>query len=716
MQELKLNSYQVYDPGNLAPLPFDWIPFDAKTIKLVMAIWSTIPLEEFEFNTELQSYSSFPGWRKVSSTNEVKFEEGFLVIEISVPANLNKYDFDSFHQFQNWSHRNRFRVIAKHNAVNYELLAPFTQEMFPVRIKEWTICDPEKTLFDSSSLFVPQFSGDIKKLFIGFKLEETYFSTFKCNLRITNRFAQNPTVYNETFDFESLETFRLLDPLPSGIQPPTNINSFNRYSIQMILSSGEWSRTFSKQFDILPIIPIGSIEVTDLAINRFPVFEFNEGPLVLSNNWERIIVTLKIATAGYDPVSDSSPAKAWINFFDDGKFYFRLEGKIEFLEEEEETYAFLEGTEIPPGSLSGKKTAQLYLNHNNRTYFKEINNIQFINELRADNLIEFFSVDVNREGRMDKVIALTDRTLTISYHFHGVPNDTWVNSTVVLLSKSVTRLRKQPSYDFFAVGYTRINCKGSGQATGVVTVTLPTLVPELFQRSHMAVLVFSNYKFKGLSYYEKHELNDLKVANELLMPADEKMRSRPRPQPQPQPSYPKEKLSGKHWCAKFPTSETTATLASPFKKNIQNFITMLEANGAKVKINATKRPAERAHLMHFSFKVAKKILSPSKVPKYPNIDIIWSHDNAISAAEEMVKEYNIAYPPAFKSKHVDGLAIDMTITSLPSILKFRSDNKDVEVTIGKLPAHSNKNLWRLASKYYSVAKLPHDAPHWMHEG
>src|SRR5262249_41612723 len=152
--------------------------------------------------------------------------------------------------------------------------------------------------------------------------------------------------------------------------------------------------------------------------------------------------------------------------------------------------------------------------------------------------------------------------------------------------------------------------------------------------------------------------------------------------PSPAPSYPPTRLSGKQWCVKFPNSQDVNALSEPFKSRMQRFIAVLERNGANVQVNSTLRPAQRAYLMHYSFKIARQDFHPGRVPSMTGVDIIWNHPNAVSAAEEMVKEYAIVFEPALHSSHTEGRAVDMVVRNLPSSITVPTSSGDKIFKIG----------------------------------
>jgi hypothetical protein len=175
-------------------------------------------------------------------------------------------------------------------------------------------------------------------------------------------------------------------------------------------------------------------------------------------------------------------------------------------------------------------------------------------------------------------------------------------------------------------------------------------------------------------------------------------------------------LSGKAWVARFPTSRSILDLKPPFISKMANFHNALIKAGAKVKINATLRPPERAYLMHWSFKIATGVIDPIQVPAMPGVDIIWSHgdlEKSRSAAQEMVTGYGIAHPPALTSNHIRGLAIDMSIT-WSGTLKIKDAAGSV-VGIGTPRSGGNTRLHKVG-KSFGVIKLVSDPPHWSDNG
>jgi hypothetical protein len=183
------------------------------------------------------------------------------------------------------------------------------------------------------------------------------------------------------------------------------------------------------------------------------------------------------------------------------------------------------------------------------------------------------------------------------------------------------------------------------------------------------------------------------------------------------PADPPLELSGPQWVARFPTDATLATLAEPFKSNCSRFIDALAAAGATVSISATRRPAERAFLMHYSFLIAMGRIDPTDVPDQDGVDIDWEHptwDQSRAAAQAMVDGYRIVYAPALDSRHIQGRAVDMTISWTGTLRIAGADGAMVEIAAAPCSG-LNANLWDLGIGY-GVCKLPTDPPHWSDDG
>ncbi|MFC5527977.1 hypothetical protein [Cohnella yongneupensis] len=186
--------------------------------------------------------------------------------------------------------------------------------------------------------------------------------------------------------------------------------------------------------------------------------------------------------------------------------------------------------------------------------------------------------------------------------------------------------------------------------------------------------------------------------------------------------------SGKAWYNSFPTSTSTTDLDPSFKPNVDKFIEALKAAGVKVTINASKRPAERAWLMHYSWLIYKNKISPKDVPVNTDINIQWVHPNddkkytkSKQAAKEMVMAYEISVldvAPALNSYHISGKAIDMNTTWTTKTITIKDANgKDVKISSGKKDG-TNPELIKVGATYGVIHYSPvsKDKVHWSTDG
>ena len=170
-------------------------------------------------------------------------------------------------------------------------------------------------------------------------------------------------------------------------------------------------------------------------------------------------------------------------------------------------------------------------------------------------------------------------------------------------------------------------------------------------------------------------------------------------------------LSGPAWVSRFPTSTSTADLVPAFRTAVDTFIAALEAGGASVSISATLRPPERAYLMHYAWKIGHQNFNAANVPAMDGVDIQWAHATAGAskvAANQMVSGYGIVFAPALTSRHSEGRAIDMTITSYVG--------KTFANAAGQATVVSSAAQLHALGAGYGVRKLASDPPHWSDDG
>jgi hypothetical protein len=182
-------------------------------------------------------------------------------------------------------------------------------------------------------------------------------------------------------------------------------------------------------------------------------------------------------------------------------------------------------------------------------------------------------------------------------------------------------------------------------------------------------------------------------------------------------------LSGIVWVSRFPDAKNTSALADGFRDGCKAFISAMEAGGISVTVNSTRRPTERAYLMHYSWRIHKRMLNPQNVPPQAGVDIEWVHrdgDGTINlaasrrAASAMVAAYGIAFQPSLKSRHIRGQAIDMSL-HWSGVVTVKNKSGQYVSIVGSPHDGFNTSL-RKVGKSYGVVKHPSDPPHWSTDG
>ena len=195
-------------------------------------------------------------------------------------------------------------------------------------------------------------------------------------------------------------------------------------------------------------------------------------------------------------------------------------------------------------------------------------------------------------------------------------------------------------------------------------------------------------------------------------------------------------LSGPIWVERFPTSTDVEDLEPRFRDCVQRFLVALHDAGAEVTITATRRPRERAYLMHYAWNIARRRIAPAQVPAFepimsdgPRIDIDWlhvdrrgrpSHPRSCAAARQMVHGYDIVdlgVPPSLSSLHIDGLAIDMVIAWEGELAIETASGRRLAIRSGPRSG-INAELMQVGAGYGVVhlAAAEADPPHWSVNG
>jgi hypothetical protein len=181
-------------------------------------------------------------------------------------------------------------------------------------------------------------------------------------------------------------------------------------------------------------------------------------------------------------------------------------------------------------------------------------------------------------------------------------------------------------------------------------------------------------------------------------------------------------LSGKDWWhanqGKYPNSREVADLDPGFRTRVVDFIGALEGASAIVRVSSTRRNTSRAHLMHYSWKVAYGEIDPADVPQRAGVQIIWDHgdvDDSRKAAKEMVQLFGMAHIASLTSNHIKGKAIDMNIDWKGALVLTKPAPLLARVETQPRTGQ-NRELHRIAAEVYGVRKLVSDPPHWSFNG
>jgi hypothetical protein len=199
----------------------------------------------------------------------------------------------------------------------------------------------------------------------------------------------------------------------------------------------------------------------------------------------------------------------------------------------------------------------------------------------------------------------------------------------------------------------------------------------------------------------------------------------------------KAQLSGPAWAHVFEDSKSLSTLSGPFKTRVTRFLAAAHKAGIHVSIKATRRPRELAYLYHWSWLIAKGRANPADVPAFvpatgeKPVDICWTHTNAdgtvdkatsVTAAKQMVKALGIdptlTTAPSDKSLHVQGNAIDMTLTWTKHTITIRNASGH-EVKIDTTPRSGlNRRLIKVGATYgvIHLKAAKGDRNHWSTTG
>ncbi len=181
------------------------------------------------------------------------------------------------------------------------------------------------------------------------------------------------------------------------------------------------------------------------------------------------------------------------------------------------------------------------------------------------------------------------------------------------------------------------------------------------------------------------------------------------------------RLSGAAWFraneARFPNSARVADLAPGFATQVNSFLAALRRAGAAIRISSTLRNRNRAWIMHYAWRIANSDIEPRDVPANPEVDIIWDHGDLRTsrrAAQAMVDLFGIRFRPSLTSNHIEGTAIDMTISWDQPIDIVDANGRTHRIDQPR-SGNTNTSLHAVGATF-GVNKLLSDPPHWSANG
>lgn len=182
-------------------------------------------------------------------------------------------------------------------------------------------------------------------------------------------------------------------------------------------------------------------------------------------------------------------------------------------------------------------------------------------------------------------------------------------------------------------------------------------------------------------------------------------------------------LSGAVWTTRFLGSTSTDSLIPEFKICVDMFKAAIEAGGGHAIIENAFRPAQRAYLMHWCYRIFRHGFDPENVPSFPSVQIEWAHPTlaeSVAAAKEMVEQFhmsNLNTTPSLQSLHTQRKAVDIRIWWSQNLVIRTKDG--IPVTIDTTPRTGMNSKLKAVGATYGVIKYvggASDRPHWSTTG
>jgi hypothetical protein len=718
---ITLQNFRIHDPKRPSLLNDNWLRFDAESVVLDINFETDDqpPYHAIAY-IETRRLVTAP-YQIVATSNPTDIQTTAASFGFAQMPTFNRQERPHGQQAA-WGfgggtpfrYRYRFRIdIQNQRGSIGEIIIPFAVDFLPVAVDFIHVYDPAAPTPIPSKPGQQRVPNKLSALGIRLKFF-TELTEVDCTIAIKDRGALDALITSKTKKFTpngEIDHVFLWDPVPKEIKPPL-MGASDQYLIEVNFQVSSYKVAALASFGLEYKPPVGTIAITQAIIHNRPVFDSADGPGVIDDTSERVICSVKVEARGYDPASEDGRCAVNVDVYGSTNF-----SSMDFFQDftfdaDNKAWVFLELPNPPALSTEQTKRVTFSAYHGARKSLVETT-VPYQSAFRPERTPEVVGFKWNTPDSLSPSRVWLQGTPSVvldvlTYHH---PDLSPIAIAIAMLPRSRTDWRLTPD-GTRVVNFSTIQTKApAGPTVNRITIDLPPFPNDIFEFDHVSVYVAFQYSFQEVSYSGAVEIREeeLPAGGALRFSSSGSWGSA---HPTPTPSFPPQRLSGAHWCAQFPTSTNLDSLAEPFRSNLRRFIAMIESNGGNARVNATRRPRERAYLMHYSFRIARMGTNPGRVPAQSGLDIIWNHPRAVEAAEQMVQGYGIVYEPALNSLHTLGQAVDMVVRGLPARIRVMTAGGEQSFDIGNRPAEQNVALWRIADQHFSIKKSPSDWVHW----
>jgi hypothetical protein len=722
---ITLRNFRIHDPSRPSLLNDNWLRFDAESLMLDVDFETdqTAPFRATAY-IEQQLLVSSP-FEIVATSAIVDTQSAAASLPFDPFPTLRRQERPTSNQSAfgfagtvPFLFRYRFRVAVQNQAESVgEVIIPFAVDYLPVVVGFVHVYDP------AAPTPVPrrpehQRVPNVPSALVVAVRFQTELTEVACTVSLHDRGAFDALIASQTRTFipnGAIHAEFVWNPVPEGIKAPET-TSHDHYLVKVDFKSGGHRVGAAAAFGLEYKPPVGAISITDAAVLDRPVFDPAEGPGLIEDNNERLICTVRVRADGYDPATEPGRCAVAAHVYDsDDQSHINLYQDFTF-DRDGSAWVFLELPNPPALRTEPMKQVRVQAYHGARTTERELI-VPYHASFRPDRAPEVVGYRWNTANGSPPSRAWLQAAPSLVLEVLAYHHDEL--SPIALAIAVLPRFRtnwRLTSDSTRVVSFAAIRTTPTAAPKFNPTVDLPPFPDDLFAFDSFALYVAVQYSFRGVSYAAANEFGEEQLPDQggpgLLKATLSSTRSSSGSVcPRPAPSLPPGRLSGRQWVARFPDGGNLATLASGFQAKLRRFIAMLEGNGATVRVTATRRPRERAYLMHHAYRISHGF-DPARVPSMAGVDIIWSHPRAVEAATDMVEGYEIVYEPALRSRHTDGRAVDMRVRNLPTRIRVPTGTGEQSFDIGARLPENNIALWRIADEHFGIRKSPSDWVHW----